>query len=131
MLKVLIAEEEPMIADVLEYALVEALALFQLHKPDLGVLDVGPAKRGRGPDIVRRIGGKDKVAILHATGDDARINARMAADGEGAIVKPDESANVVCALKIAWEVVTGATISAPIRLAGSGLMFNCTLDATD
>jgi DNA-binding response OmpR family regulator len=67
-----------MIADVLEETLIEggykvcgiartvneAVALFELRKPDLSVLDVRLANRGRGPDIVRRINGKGKLGIL-------------------------------------------------------------------
>ena len=71
------------------------MALFELHKPDLASLDVRRANGGCGPEIVRRIGGKNKAAILHATGDDARVDALLAADGEGVVVKQYESANVV------------------------------------
>lgn len=53
------------------------------------------------------------------------------ADGEGVIVKPYESANVVRALKVVGETVTGATISAPFRLALGASMFNVTSDAID
>lgn len=119
MLKALIAEDELMIADVLEYALVEAAALFKLHKPDVASLDVRRANGGRGSDIDRRIGGKNKAGML------------IAADGEGVIVKPYENANVVRALKVVGEIVTGATISAPFRLALGGSTFNATLDAID
>ena len=119
MLKVLIAEDELMIAGVLEYALVEAVALFKLHKPDLASLDVRRANGGRGPDIVRRIVEKDKAGT------------HTAADGEGVIVKPYEGANVVRALKVVREIMTGATISTPFRLAHSGSMLNATSDAID
>lgn len=119
MLKALIAEDELMIEDVLECALVEAAALFELHKPDLASLHVRRANGGRGSDILRRIVERDKAGML------------TAADGEGVIVKPDESANVVRALKVAGEIVTEATISAPFRLALGGSMFNVASDAVD
>jgi len=127
MLKVLIAEDELMIADVLEDALREsgyevcgiartvdeAVALFELHKPDLAVLDVRLAKGGRGPDIVRQLDGKRRAGILYATGDDARISTLTLADGEAAIAKPYRTADVVRALAIVREIVTAGTATPP------------------
>jgi two-component system, response regulator PdtaR len=63
LLKILIAEDELMIADMLEEALTasryevcgiartvdEAVALSELHGPDLAVVDVRLAKGGRAP----------------------------------------------------------------------------------
>ena len=86
MLKVLIAEDELMIADLLEDALItsgyevcgiartvdEAVALAALHKPDLAILDVRLAQGNRGPDIARRLSGRATLGILYATGEDAR-----------------------------------------------------------
>ena len=117
-----------MIADVLEEALIEggyevcgiartvdeAVALFELHKPDLAVLDVRLANGGRGPDIVRRINGKGNIGILYATGDDARISTLTVADGEGAIAKPYQTATVVRALAVVREIISGIPITLPL-----------------
>ena len=78
LLKVLIAEDELMIADVIEEALItngyevcgiaatvdEAVALGEKHKPDLAVLDVRLAKGGLGPDIARRLEQQGKNGVL-------------------------------------------------------------------
>src|ERR1700730_12622487 len=86
MLKVLIAEDELLIADLLEETLImsgyevcgiartvdAAVALAELHKPDLAVFDVRLARGVRGPEIVRRLRSAARLGILYATGDDAR-----------------------------------------------------------
>ena len=127
MLKVLIAEDELLIADALEETLVtagyevcgiartvdEAVALCELHKPDLAVLDVRLARGGRGPEIVQRLSGKGKCGILYATGDDARISTLTQADGEASIAKPYRTADVVRAPEVVREIVTGGTVIRP------------------
>ena len=94
MLKVLIAEDELMIADLIEETLIssgyevcgiartveEAVALGELHRPDLAILDVRLAKGGRGLEIARRLNGRGKLGVLYATGDDARNSALAQAD---------------------------------------------------
>ena len=100
MLKVLIAEDELMIADLLEHVLVasgyevcgiartvdEAVALGELHKPDLAVLDVRLASgiaAGNRPATKqqRKFGSSTRRATTLET-------ARSLADGEASIAKP-------------------------------------------
>jgi DNA-binding response OmpR family regulator len=127
MLKVLIAEDELLIADLLEEALVangyevcgiartvdEAVALGELHKPDLAVLDVRLAKGSHGPEIARRLNSKGKFGVLYATGDDARNSALTLADGEASISKPYHTEHVVRALVIVREIMTAGTAAPP------------------
>jgi DNA-binding response OmpR family regulator len=68
MLRILIAEDQQMMAELLEFVLTEsgyevcgiastvdeAVALGELHKPDLAVLDVQLARGGYSPEIARR-----------------------------------------------------------------------------
>jgi len=127
MLKVLIAEDEVMIADLLEETLTasdyevcgiartvaEAVALAELHKPDLAVLDVRLARGDRGPEIARRLSAMTNLGILYATGDDARHSTLTRADGSAAIAKPYMVEDVAHALAIVREIMTLGTATPP------------------
>jgi len=127
MLKVLIAEDEFMIADQLEDALIgsgydvcgiartvdEAVALAELHKPDLAVFDVRLARGGRGPEIVRRLKNAARFGVLYATGDDVRHSRLTLADGDASIAKPYRMEDVARALVIVQEIVTAGTATPP------------------
>jgi DNA-binding response OmpR family regulator len=122
-LKVLIAEDELMIADLLEESLImngyevcgiartvdEAVALAELHKPDLAVFDVRLARGGRGPEIVQRLSSRGTIGILYATGDDVRHSTLTRADGNASIAKPYRNEDVVRALVIVQEIMTTGT----------------------
>ena len=127
MLRVLIAEDEPMIAYLLGDLLTasgydvcgiartvdEAVALGELHKPDLAVLDVRLAGGVRGCEIARRLNGRGKFGVLYATGDDARISMLTQADGEASIAKPYRHEDLLRALEIVREIATGGTATPP------------------
>ena len=127
MLKVLIAEDEVMIADLLEETLTdsgyevcgmartvdEAVALAKLHKPDLAVLDVRLAEGGRGPEIARQLSGMTRLGILYATGDDPRHSLLTLADGSAAMAKPYLLEDIVRALVIVREIKTLGTATPP------------------
>ncbi len=127
MLKVLIVEDELMIADLLELMLVdsgyevcgiartvdEGVALGNLHHPDLAVLDVRLALGGRGPEIARQLNSKGNFGVLYATGDDIRNSTLTAADGEASISKPYRSADVVRALEVVREMMMSGTATPP------------------
>lgn len=130
MLKVLIAEDELMIADLLEETLImsgyevcgiartvdEAVALAELHHPDLAVFDVRLAGGGRGTEIARRLNGSGTLGILYATGEDARRSTLTLADGIAAIAKPYRVEDVVSALVIVQEVKTLGRATPPFPL---------------
>lgn len=127
MLKVLIAEDEFMIADLLEETLVrsgyevcgiartvdEAVALAELHRPDLAVLDVRLAQGDRGTEIARRLSSRGTLGILYATGDDARHSSLTLADGSASIAKPYRVEDVASALVIVREIMTVGTATPP------------------
>jgi DNA-binding response OmpR family regulator len=129
MLKVLIAEDELMIADLLEETLIlsgyevcgiartvdEAVALAKLHKPELAVLDVRLARGDRGPEIARRLG-RGTLGILYATGEDARYSTLTLADGSASITKPYRVEDVAHALVIVREIMTLGTATPPFPL---------------
>jgi DNA-binding response OmpR family regulator len=127
LLKVLIAEDELLIADLMEDTLTangyevcgiartvdEAVALGELHKPELAVLDVRLARGGYGPDIARRLKSKGKFGVLYATGTDGRGSALSLADGEALIAKPYRNEDLIRALAIVREIVTDGTATPP------------------
>jgi DNA-binding response OmpR family regulator len=123
MKRVLIVEDDLMIADLLEEILLgggydvcgiartvaEAVALGNLHKPDLAIIDVRLAK-GEGTEIAALL--THKPGILYATGnvDRARL---MAADGIGYLSKPYRPSDVIPALRIVEQFFTTGTASPP------------------
>ena len=116
-----------MIADLIEEMLVAngyevcgiattvegAVALGELHRPDLAVLDVRLAQGGHGPDIARRLTSKGKIGVLYETGDDARNSDLTQADGEAFLAKPYRTEDLVRALAIVREMVTVGTATPP------------------
>jgi len=126
-LKVLIAEDQLMIADLLDEFLSasgydvcgiartveEAVALGELHKPDLALLDVRLANGGLGPEVARRLGSRGKFGVLYATGNDARTSALTQADGDALIAKPYRPEDVLRSLEIVREIVTSGTATPP------------------
>jgi DNA-binding response OmpR family regulator len=101
MVKVLIAEDEPIIADMTEEILVargyevcgiartvdEAVALGLRHKPDLAIIDLRLAKGGLGTDIANQLAPLDKLGVLYATGNVSQI-MMTATEGDACIAKP-------------------------------------------
>jgi two-component system, response regulator PdtaR len=83
MLKVLMAEDDFMIADMAEEVLVEhgyevcgiartvaeAVALGRRHKPDLAVIDLRLADGGLGTEVAAQLGALGRIGVLYATGN--------------------------------------------------------------
>ncbi len=134
--KVLIVEDDFMIADWLEEVLVAAgyevcgiagtvaaaIALGKQHRPDLGVIDVRLAQGGRGTEVaaaLRRHGG---FGVLYATGNTV-YPVLSSAQGEGCIVKPYSGETLIAALHIVAEVAAGHPVSGALprdfRLLGA------------
>lgn len=126
MLKVLIAEDELMIADLLEQFLTEqgfevcgiartvdeAVALGEQHKPDLAILDVRLAKGGYGQEIARRLKVGSPLGVLYATGEGHK-NTLGRSDDEAVIAKPYRMEAVARALEIVHEIVSQGTATPP------------------
>jgi DNA-binding response OmpR family regulator len=87
MLKVLIAEDDMMIADMIEYSLIdggydvcgiartvaEGIALGRQHKPDLAVLDLRLADGGLGTEIAADLAPLSRLGILYVTGNTSQV----------------------------------------------------------
>ena len=123
MLKVLIVEDNIILADFLEDFLIsqgydvcgiadnvdEAARLIALHKPDLGVLDYRLANGENSSQICSLL--KDKsMGILYVSGDPLR-NKLTSADGDACIQKPYGMHDLICALNIVHDIKINKTIS--------------------
>jgi DNA-binding response OmpR family regulator len=124
-LKVLIAEDDLIIADMVEDLLVESgyevcgigrtvaesVALAQRHKPDLAVIDVRLADEGLGTDIPAQLDASDRPGVLYAT---ANISTCLTtAEGQACISKPFRSPDLLRSLEIVVEIVATGTASPP------------------
>jgi DNA-binding response OmpR family regulator len=124
---VLIAEDDLMIADMIEEVLVahgydvcgiartvaEAVVIGLRHKPDLAVLDLRLADGGLGTDIAAQLGAVGRLGILYATGNMAEV-ILTAADGHACLAKPYSAADLLDALKIVADLVDTGTAVPPI-----------------
>ena len=123
-LKVLIAEDDFLIADMAEEFLVDhgfdvcgiagtvedAVALGQLHKPDLALLDYRLAEGGLGTEVATRLLAIGNVGILYATGN-STTGALKDADGDASLGKPYRAEDLIRALEIVADIkATGATV---------------------
>ncbi|MDB5599400.1 MAG: response regulator [Xanthobacteraceae bacterium] len=122
--KVLIAEDDLMIADMVEEVLVqggyevcgiartvpEAVALGRLHTPDLAVIDLRLADGGLGTDIVTQLSAM--LGVLYATGNVEQL-MRLVARGDACIAKPYSSADLLRGLRIVKNIVDTGAASPP------------------
>ena len=126
MAKVLIAEDDFMIAEMLQEAVVdggyeacgiacsvsEVIALCELHKPDLAIIDLRLAGGDDGLDAAAELARRVNPGILYATGNCHRILEKPPAVGEACLTKPYTPADVVQALQVVEQIVrTGAAPS--------------------
>src|ERR1700723_3725120 len=142
MLKVMIAEDDLMMADMLEDVLVGngyevcgiartvemGVELAERHKPDLAVLDLRLAEGGIATEIAARLNRPDGLGILYATGNGTQISLTKA-DGDGWLSKPYRPGDVVRALKIV-EQIAGTRVPPPPSPEGFHLLVEATDEAT-
>ena len=116
-LKVLIVEDDFMIADMAEEFLIEhgfdvcgtagrveeAVALGQLHRPDFALLDCRLAEGGLGTEVATRLLALGDVGILYATGNSTTGELKDA-DGDASIGKPYRAEDLVRALEIVADI---------------------------
>ncbi len=126
MLKVLIAEDDLMIADMAEEFLVgcgyevcgiartvgEAVVLGLRHRPDLLVIDVRLADGGLGTEIPGRLTALGRVGVLYATGN-MLLLLQSGADGDACISKPYSFADLRRSLEIVTEIVATGEATLP------------------
>jgi two-component sensor histidine kinase/CheY-like chemotaxis protein len=126
MLKVMIAEDDLIIADLLEDVLVEkgyevcgiartvdeAVELGKRTQPDLAILDLRLANGGLGTEVAAQLEHQGRLGVLYATGNLGQIELTKA-DGEACLGKPYRPRDVVRALEIVEQLVTGSAASRP------------------
>jgi len=126
MLKVLIVEDDLMMADFMEEILVEhgyevsgiartvatAVALARHCKPDLVVLDLRLADGGLGTEVAAQLLPPGRPGILYATGNMSQI-ALTSADGDACLGKPYRSADLLRGLEIVAEIVATGKAQPP------------------
>ena len=132
MLKVMIAEDDLMMADMLEDVLVGngyevcgiartvemGVELAERHKPDLAVLDLRLAEGGIATEIAARLNRPDGLGILYATGNGTQISLTKA-DGDAWLGKPYRPEDIVRALKIVEQIASTGEASKPrYRMSG-------------
>src|ERR1700688_3500855 len=107
-MKVLIVEDDLMIADLLEIALTrggyevcgiartvaQSVAIAAHENPELAVIDLHLAQGGIGTDIPGLLGPQSKLGILYASGNAGDIRLTTA-NGHACIAKPYKPSDVV------------------------------------
>jgi DNA-binding response OmpR family regulator len=116
-LKVLIAEDDLMIADTIEDVLIsagyevcgigrtvpEAVTLARIHRPDLAIIDMRLADGGLGTQIVAQLHGGPRIGVLYASGNVNQVIEL--ADGDACIAKPYHTRELLAALRIVKQIV--------------------------
>jgi DNA-binding response OmpR family regulator len=123
--KVLIAEDDLMIADMAEEVLIahgyevcgiartvaEAVALGLCHKPDFALIDLRLADGELGTEIAAQLE-ELNLGILYATGNMAQV-VLTAANGHACLAKPYRGTDLVRGLKIVSDIVRTGTAVTP------------------
>ena len=126
MVKVLIAEDDLMIADAAEEVLVrsgyevcgiartvaKAVALGRAHKPDLAIIDLRLADGEIGTDIVAQLSDLGKFGVLYATGNVAHLLLAHAG-GDACLAKPYRAIDLIRSLELVAEIVATGTATLP------------------
>ena len=126
MLKVLIVEDDLMMADFMEEILVdhgyevggiartvaEAVALAQHSRPNLVILDMRLADGGLGTEVAAQLVPPGRPGILYATGNMSQI-ALTSADGEACLSKPYRTADLLRSLEIVAGIVATGKAEPP------------------
>ena len=117
--KVMIAEDDPLMAGMLEETLVangydvcgtagtveKAVELGERYKPDLAVLDIRLADGGLGTEIPARLKSQGHMGVLYASGHVGQMSL-TSGDGEALIVKPYRSDDVIRGLRIVEQIIS-------------------------
>ena len=126
MLKVLIAEDNRIVAKLIEEILVEhgyevcgigrtvaeAVTLARYHKPDLAIIDQQLVVGELDIEVTAELAALDGMGILYTTGYVSYIKL-TASDGHACLVKPYSPDELLRSLEIITEIVTTGRASPP------------------
>jgi CheY-like chemotaxis protein len=124
MLKVLIVEDDLMLADFAEELLVEhgykvtgiartvgdAVARIRHCAPDLVILDLRLADGGLGTEVAAQLAPFDGPGILYVTGNMSQV---VLTHGDACLAKPYRSADLIRGLQIVAEIVATGKAQPP------------------
>jgi len=127
LLKVLIAEDDLVMARLVEEILVdhgyavcgiartvaEAVELGSVHRPDLAVIEMKLADAGLGTEVALRLADQDKLGVLYITTDVSRL-AEIAVAGHACLEKVYRADDLLKSLQIVAAVVGGSTTLPPL-----------------
>ena len=124
-LKVLIVEDDLMIADMAEEVIEhgyevcgiartvgEAIALGELHKPELALVDHRLADNGLGTEVAVKLKALGKIGILFASGNDPQVGM-LESGGDACIVKPYRARDLIKALEIVKGIIATGVATPP------------------
>lgn len=126
LIKVLIVEDDLMIADLTEEVLegagyavcgiartvAQGVALYRLHTPSLAVIDMRLAEGGLGTDIIEQLGNPVGFGVLYATGNVSQVMAVSIA-GCACLTKPFSAFDLLRSLELVREIATTGSASPP------------------
>ena len=126
MLSILIVEDHLMIADQVEACLLDngysvcgiasdvlsGLALYQLHKPDLVILDLRLAHGDLGTAMAAQLPPSDHVGILYVTGSSCEF-ALLNEDGHACLSKPYVHADLLRSLSVVFDLIATGKATPP------------------
>ena len=126
MLKVMIAEDDLLIADMAEETLTgygyevcgigrnvaDSLALASRHKPDLAILDVRLADGDMGTQIAAELADRRTLGILYVTGNVAALE-QTSVHGHACLEKPYRRGDLLRSLEIVVEMIDNGTTTPP------------------
>lgn len=118
MQKVLIVEDNIMIADMVEELLLansydvcgivdtvaQGVALCREHKPDLAIIDLRLADGELGTNMAAQLVPFGKLGILYATGNISQVQLTLA-DGHACIAKPYSAQSLLAGLRLVTQIV--------------------------
>jgi DNA-binding response OmpR family regulator len=127
MAKVLIAEDDLLIGDMLSDAVAEggyevcgpartapeAVRLAERHQPHLAVIDVRLADNGDGMALAAQLVERLRIGIIYATGNCHVVLERRPV-GEACLSKPFRAKDVVPALRVVEQIMRSGVSSLPL-----------------